>query len=172
MINGGVDAVVVVASADAPGIREALTLEVPEIPTDVVVNTQWKTGQLSSLIAGIDAAGSADAILVCPVDMPLFTATTVSHLIETFRATGAPVVRPAAGGRHGHPVLFSRALFDELRHADPALGARPVVRAHAHEAVDVLVDDPGAFVDIDTPDDYARWVTNAARAPESDDGSR
>ena len=28
--------------------------------------------------------------------------------------------------------------------------------AHASEAGDVFVDDPGAFVDIDTPEDYAR----------------
>jgi molybdenum cofactor cytidylyltransferase len=90
--------------------------------------------------------------------MPLFTPATVARVLAAFRATGAPVVRPASGGRHGHPVLFARAIFDELRRADLSAGARIVVRAHAREIVDVAVDDRGAFVDIDTPDDYRQWI--------------
>jgi CTP:molybdopterin cytidylyltransferase MocA len=43
-----------------------------------------------------------------------------------------------------------------LRHADPAHGAKPVVRGHASTTGDVAVDDPGAFIDIDTPEDYER----------------
>ena len=65
--------------------------------------------------------------------------------------------RPGRGaGRHGHPVIFDRTLFAELRCADPAAGAKPVVRAHEAQAADVIVDDPGAFTDVDTPEDYLR----------------
>ena len=53
-------------------------------------------------------------------------------------------------------MIFDRALFDELRRADPALGAKAIVRAHADAIVNVPVDDDGAFHDIDTPDDYGR----------------
>jgi molybdenum cofactor cytidylyltransferase len=67
-------------------------------------------------------------------------------------------VRPARGNEHGHPVIFDRSLFDELRSADPALGAKSVVRAHAAEILNLRIDDPGAFLDIDTPEVYARVV--------------
>jgi molybdenum cofactor cytidylyltransferase len=174
MISGGVDTVIVVASVAADRIRAALATELPGHPIAVVENPNWTSGQLSSLIVGLDvvAAGLAAGALVCPVDMPLFSAGTVARVIEAFRTTGALVVRPASGGRHGHPVLFSRALFDELRGADPETGARPVVRAHVAQTVDVEVDDPGAFIDIDTPEDYARWIARESGPPGTDDDRR
>jgi CTP:molybdopterin cytidylyltransferase MocA len=52
--------------------------------------------------------------------------------------------------------LFDRSLFNELRRADLEQGAKPVVRAHAAEGLEVDIDDEGAFVDVDTPEDYAR----------------
>jgi len=36
------------------------------------------------------------------------------------------------------------------------VGIKPIVRAFASPAGDVLVHDEGAFVDIDTPDEYER----------------
>jgi CTP:molybdopterin cytidylyltransferase MocA len=53
-------------------------------------------------------------------------------------------------------VLFARRVFDDLRRADPAIGAKAVVRARAAEVCDVPVDDEGACRDIDTPEDFAR----------------
>jgi CTP:molybdopterin cytidylyltransferase MocA len=53
-------------------------------------------------------------------------------------------------------VLLDRELFDELRRADPAAGARSVVRAHAARGVEVPTEDEGAFLDIDSPEDYQR----------------
>jgi CTP:molybdopterin cytidylyltransferase MocA len=47
-------------------------------------------------------------------------------------------------------------VFGALRAADPAQGAKPVIRAHARTLIDVPVDDEGAFLDLDTPEDYAR----------------
>jgi len=55
-------------------------------------------------------------------------------------------------------VIFNRSIFGELRRADPLKGAKPVVHAHAAEEVNVDVDDPGAFADIDTPEDYDRII--------------
>jgi CTP:molybdopterin cytidylyltransferase MocA len=62
------------------------------------------------------------------------------------------------GDDHGHPVLIDRSLFPILRAADPSLGIKPIVRAHVSSAGDVVVDDTGAFLDIDTPDAYQRTI--------------
>jgi molybdenum cofactor cytidylyltransferase len=77
-------------------------------------------------------------------------------VVAHYYATRAPIVRPVNGALHGHPVLVDRSLFALMRAADPATGAKPIVRAHATAAGDVTVDDEGAFLDIDTPDEYAR----------------
>jgi molybdenum cofactor cytidylyltransferase len=115
-------------------------------------------GQLSSLIVGlnvVDHPGIRAAVVV-PVDIPLVSAATVATVLDTFRRTGAPIVRATHRGRHGHPVLFSRAMFPELRRANPALGAKAVLRAHEAAIVNVEVDDPAVLWDVDTPEDYER----------------
>ena len=111
-------------------------------------------------VAGLDAVDrpGVDAVLVTLVDVPLVRPATVRRLLAEYEARRAPIVRPARGDEHGHPVIFRRELFEEFRRADPAVGAKAVVRAHAASIVDLAVDDAGAFADIDTPDDYARLV--------------
>ena len=158
--GGGVGDVVVVVGADGPigSIRQALAALAPE--PRLVVNPDPSRGQLSSVLAGlqaIDRPGVA-AMLMTLVDVPLVSAGTVRALLKAYARTRAPVVRPArpSGGQHGHPVVFDRSLFRELRRADPGSGAKPIVRAHQADGVDVPVDDEGAFLDIDTPEDYRR----------------
>jgi molybdenum cofactor cytidylyltransferase len=113
---------------------------------------------LSSLLAGMDAVVSAgtDALMMTLVDVPLVRVSTVIAVIDAWRRSRAPIVRPAIGDRHGHPVLFDRAVFDELRRAPLEAGAKVVVRAHESEIVNVPVDDEGCVRDVDTPSDYER----------------
>jgi molybdenum cofactor cytidylyltransferase len=53
-------------------------------------------------------------------------------------------------------VGFSAALRDELLALDGDTGARAILERHAGLIVQVRSDDPGIFVDIDTPQDLAR----------------
>jgi molybdenum cofactor cytidylyltransferase len=151
--HGGIATPLVVGRAD----DEQLRREVEQHAAEFVVNPHADAGgQLSSLLAGLAAADRAHVrgLLVAPVDVPLFTASTVETLLAVFDATLAPVVRPCHAGRHGHPVIFSRAVFGELRRADPAVGAKAVLRAHEPAIVNVAVDDPGVLGDVDTPESY------------------
>ena len=77
-------------------------------------------------------------------------------VIEAWRRTRAPIVRPVTGERHGHPVIFDRLIFEDLRKADPAIGAKAVFSAYKDRIVNVEVQDPGAFEDIDTPEEYKK----------------
>src|SRR5207249_5110926 len=98
-----------------------------------VVNPDFEQGQLTSILAGlrvVDRPGVV-ATLMTLVDVPLVSAATIRAVVDRYRRTRASIVRPASGGRHGHPVLIDRAVFDDLRAADPARGAKPVLRAHS-----------------------------------------
>lgn len=125
-------------------------------PVRFVRNDRWQAGQLASIQAGLGErpGEQLEALLVALVDIPLFSVATVRQVLAAWRATGAPIVRPARGEEHGHPVLFDRALFDALWSADPSVGAKAVVRAHAPHIVNVEVDDEGAFTDVDTVEEY------------------
>jgi molybdenum cofactor cytidylyltransferase len=91
----------------------------------------------------------------------------VRAVIAAWQQSRAPIVRPAIGERHGHPVLFDRAVVDELRRAPLDVGAKAVVRAHAHEIVNVEVSDEGCVVDIDTPLDYERYLKRYLSPPQN-----
>ena len=158
--EAGVDRIVVVLGHDAAPLIERLRSA--GLSAEVVVNTGYDAGQLSSLLVGLDAiearadAALVEGVLLMLVDEPLVAKDTVRAVIERYRATRAPIVRPVRGDQHGHPVVIDRSLFPLLREADPARGAKPVVRAHVSAEGDVPVDDAGAFLDIDTPGEYQR----------------
>jgi molybdenum cofactor cytidylyltransferase len=156
--SAGCTDVVVVTGRHHDAIAAALDLQ--DQPTAVVRNPDPSQGQLSSLWIGMDAVvtSTTDALLVTLVDVPMIAVATVTVVIDAWRRTRAPIVRPAIGERHGHPVIFDRALFQELRAAPLNAGAKSVVRAHEHEIVNVTVDDEGCLTDVDTPDDYRRLL--------------
>lgn len=155
--GGGAGDIVVVVGHDSGAI--AASVDEQALAARVVINHHYDRGQLSSLVTGLDAIGDASAVLVTLVDVPLVAPETVRAVIECYRDTGAPVVRPTRGNAHGHPLLIDRTLFEEIRAADPDRGAKPVVRAHASPAGDLPVEDDGAFTDIDTAEDYERWIS-------------
>jgi molybdenum cofactor cytidylyltransferase len=136
----------------------ALRSVVDEAGASFVANADADQGQLSSLLAGLAAADGlpVSAVVVLPVDVPLVSTSVISALLTAALSPDVQIVRAAHGGTHGHPVLFKRSVFDELRSADPAVGARAVVRADPSRVRDVEVGDAGVTLDIDTPDDYLR----------------
>ena len=171
VLEGGVADALVVGRPDDQALRHEVEralgttqamgpvrLQPPAPRVRFIENHRADTGQLSSLIAGLNAADrpGVRAILVTPVDLPLFRAGTVATLLAAVSSTSFPIARATHNGRHGHPVIFGRAVFDALRRADPDIGAKAVLRSHA--VLDVEVDDPGVLQDIDTPADYARLL--------------
>jgi molybdenum cofactor cytidylyltransferase len=147
--------VAVVLGHDAKSIESSVT----RTGVRWVVNERYREGMLSSLRAGLDAvdAPGVEGVLVHPVDHPGVSSELVDELIASFEATGAPIVLPTHRGRRGHPVLFSRAVFGELRRAPEAVGARQVVWDHQNDLLEVEVPENGIAADVDTPGDYRSW---------------
>jgi molybdenum cofactor cytidylyltransferase len=171
-LEASVDDVVIVVGHEGESIVAAFAAS--SLPARFVHNPDYDRGQLSSLVAGlsvVDRPGVA-AALVTLVDVPLVSADTVRTVVSCYRRTHAPIVRPTAGSRHGHPLLIDRSLFDLLRAADPSLGAKPIVRAHASPNGDVVVEDEGAFTDIDTEEDYRRVLSGRSNGAGVDRARR
>ncbi len=164
LLRGGVPDVIVVAGAHIDAVRIAMPSHEPR--ARVIEHVGWQQGQLSSLLKGLDAIDDPqlEAAVVTLVDVPLVLPSTVAAVITAWRRTHAPIVRPAESAqgaqsahgavRHGHPVVFDRSVFADLRAADLSAGAKAVFAKHHNRVVNVDVQDPGAFEDIDTPEDY------------------
>jgi molybdenum cofactor cytidylyltransferase len=154
--RGGAAGAFVVGRAGDEALRDEVERFAPF--ATFIVNPAPDRGQLSSLVAGLDAADrpGVRGVMVTPVDVPLVDPGTIAALLDSFRAAGGPIVRAVHGGSHGHPVIFARGLFDELRRADPSRGAKTVLRAHEARIVNVEVRDPAVLTDVDAPEDYER----------------
>jgi molybdenum cofactor cytidylyltransferase len=155
LLTAGLTDVLVVTGSHHGSIESALVADGLGGRVRLVRNTDPSRGQLSSIWTGLDArAADAEGLLMTLVDVPMLAASTVSAVVEAWRHTRAPIVRPIVDGRRGHPVIFDCQVFDELRNAPLDAGARTVVRAHWPDSLDVPVNDRGCLIDVDTPSDY------------------
>jgi len=144
----------VVLGAHVQEITSQLALD----PANVVVNPDWKQGQLSSIQAAVRSLpeGQTDGMLLFLVDHPLVSAVVVGEIIAQFYATGRPIVLPKFRGKRGHPVIFGRRLYDELLNAPVDQGARAVVWAHAAEVLEVPTEDEGVALNLNDPESLRR----------------
>ena len=126
-----------------------------------IANPAYAEGQSTSLRAGIAALGpKVDAAMVLLGDQPFVTPALIDQIVALWRTTGAAIVAPRYRGQRGNPVLFARAVFPELLAISGDQGARGVLAADPTRIHYVPIDDPRPFVDIDTPDDYMRLLTD------------
>jgi molybdenum cofactor cytidylyltransferase len=149
-----VDTVSVVLGADAENIKKTVDLS----GTEVVINKDYRKGQLSSLIAALESIPPAtEAILVCLVDHPFINRVVINRIISKFRETGSPIIIPIFEKKRGHPTLFAASLFKELVNAPLDEGARYVVKRNAEKVKEVEVDDGKVLAGINTPEDYRAY---------------
>jgi CTP:molybdopterin cytidylyltransferase MocA len=138
----------VVLGAGAGGIVESIPLR----PEEVIVNSNWEKGQLSSLHAALRSLpAGTDGMLVCLIDHPLISRGLVHDLIERFYSSRQAIVLPVYKSRRGHPVIFSSALYEELLAAPLETGARAVVWAHRAEVSEMHTTEEGCVLNLNDP---------------------
>jgi molybdenum cofactor cytidylyltransferase len=151
-LEAGLDPLVAVLGHEAELVREALV----GLPVELAWNRRHALGQSSSLDAGVAALPpGAEAAVVLLGDMPLVEPAMIRALVARFREGPAPLVASRYGEVRAPPVLYARALFDELRGGEGEGRGREVVRRH--EARAAFVDWPAAaLADVDLPADLER----------------
>ncbi len=151
---------VVVAPGRADAARQAGAVP----PAQVLENPDPSRGMLSSVAAGIEAAGEGWA-LVLPVDCPLVAPETTALLVAASRATPRTVaVVPEHAGRRGHPVLLGPDVGRAVRDAMTAgvdTHLEALLDRFSDRVVALPVDDPAVLDNVNTPGDVAvlraRW---------------
>lgn len=146
-----VDRITVVLGADAEIVEKSANLS----GTRLLLNKDYKKGQLSSMITGIkNLPEETEAVLVCLVDHPLITEELVNQIVKTFKERKSPIIVPVYQGKRGHPVLFSKSLFKELLEAPEDKGARYVLYSNEEKVFELETSEKGILIGINTPEDY------------------
>ncbi|HEY6442196.1 MAG TPA: nucleotidyltransferase family protein [Candidatus Acidoferrales bacterium] len=141
---------------------DQIRAKLPNEAASIVVNPDWRQGQLSSIQEAVRAIPSDETagLILCPVDHPLFSPKLIAQLIDAFDSTGQLIVLPVYHGRRGHPVIFAASLYPELLAASPAIGAREVVWAHAAELHELPTEEEGVVLNINDPETLRRALEN------------
>lgn len=133
---------------------------IADLPVNVLINREWESGQLSSLITGLHAIDDdrTDGVLVWPVDHPLVSGVLIDELLNAFDNDHGKIIIPKHNGRRGHPVIFPQKTFRELRSAPPDEGARSVVHRNESIVYEVETSEEAILINIDTPEDYINYI--------------
>lgn len=147
------------ARADFPERWTAIA----EAPVAAVEVAEAARGMAHSLAAGIAALPEgAVGAMVLLADMPDITTQDMRRMLEAF--DGETILRGAtADGLAGHPVVFPARDFAALRSLEGDQGAKTLLHDNADRQRPVVLPGAHARVDLDTPEDWARW--RAGRAP-------
>jgi molybdenum cofactor cytidylyltransferase len=130
----------------------------------LVVNPSPELGQFSSLRLGMREIlnHGRDAAFLALTDRPPVLPITLQKLHDAF-LNAAPdiwaVIPEVQRGKelvHGHPILVGREMIEAFLRAPLDATARDLEHRHQQHILYLLVDDPRAIANIDTPEDYER----------------
>ncbi len=80
-----------------------------------------------------------DNVLICPTDVPMFSAATLEALLEQ----PGDICVPTWSGRNGHPVLLRKPCFESILEYQGEFGLRGAMAASGFTRQLVAVDDAG-----------------------------
>jgi len=131
----------------------------------VVENTAYGTGCASSLLAGMDAAGEdCEALVLLLGDQPGVRTEFIDYVLSEWRSSRSWASVTSYGGELGHPFVFARGAFEDLRglHGDKAVWK--LIEAYPERVRRMEIEAP-LPPDVDTPKDYelalAHWRSGA-----------
>jgi len=175
ILKSPIDRTVVVLGAYEDRLRPILAA----YPVEIVVNPEYPSGMLSSVIRGLRSLpAEAEAALIFPGDQPGVSTETIGRTLAAYRRTGKGLVLPVRAGRGGlcgppslgrggpgrppslgqggHPLLLDMKYRDAVEGLDPGLGLRSILSLHAGDVERVEAAEDSGWLDIDTPGDYRR----------------
>lgn len=121
----------------------------------IVTNEEWKSGQASSLIKGINIlTEDIDGALILLVDQPQVSQSHLENLLETFYICKKPIIITKEGDKLSPPTLIGKKLFSRVAMLRGDEGAKKLLKEFDYE---IVVTDIDLF-DIDTKDDYNKLI--------------
>lgn len=131
-----------------------------EVLPDVLFcnNPNWTTGMGSSIACGIrhllEIMPDTPGALVFLADQPLIRTEQLEEMRKQWEATTPPYVAAFYRDKPGAPALFSHSLFAELMQLHGEAGAKSLFFSYPGEQFLL----PEAAFDMDTPEDWARFI--------------
>ena len=101
------------------------------------------------------------SLAICPADLPNLSEKSLKKLTNYFFKSPELICRPTQfrNLKFGHPVIFPKKYFEELKLIKGDIGARKIVNKNGQVINSYETDDDSYFLDLDTPEDFSNWVS-------------
>ncbi|HEX6035972.1 MAG TPA: selenium cofactor biosynthesis protein YqeC [Anaerolineales bacterium] len=180
-LQAGLSPVVVITGANAEKVESALR----DVNVIVIKNEDWKSGQASSIKAGIKGLSSASTMpgldrngtlartrttqraprsatvggtIFLLADQPQLTSSVIRALVEKHAQGLYPIVAPMVLDQRANPVLFDRVTFRDLLTLEGDIGGRGIF--HKYRVEYLPWHDDRLLLDVDTPEMYQRLLSD------------
>ena len=147
---------VVVLGHEAERVAAALD----GIALTMITNAHYQSGQMSSVTAGLIAAGQAANYMICLADLPLLTTADCAALCVAHKKAGVgqitvPVQREdGIFVRRGNPIIMPASARHKIIKEKTNLGCRGLLNNHPDLIYPFDSCANGFYVDIDTQDAF------------------
>ena len=108
------------------------------------------------------------SIAICPADLPNLNEDSLKKLINYFFKSPEMICRPTNLGKSkiGHPVIFPKKYFEELKSIKGDMGARDILHKNGKGFNRFETDEESYFIDLDTPEDFNNWKNRLVNKQE------
>jgi molybdenum cofactor cytidylyltransferase len=161
LVDGGVARVIVVAPPRFEPGADTLIEAAEAEGAEVVVPDRPTADMRASIELGLYRLSDGPrpvALLMTPGDIPGLSGVAVARVIEAWSGSPGRIIVPRHSGRRGHPLLLPWSLAEEIPSLPPGVGVNALLAEHGEVIRYLAIDDPDLYDDLDTPEDYGRWM--------------
>jgi molybdenum cofactor cytidylyltransferase len=159
--RGGADTVLVVAPAPEIEGSAEVAAEARGQGAHVLIPPKPTADMRASIERGLDWLESRpphEAIVLTPADTPGLRGEVVARLIAAASANPTAIIVPVFRGRRGHPIVLPWAKAAEIRHLPLGSGLNALLALNRDDNVEIELAESGVVEDLDTPQDYRRYL--------------
>ena len=136
---------------------------IKDLDIKLILNPRWEKGQSSSLMAAINNLDATYTdILIMLGDLPAVKSSHINRIIEEHLLTDnrkSRITIPSFKGQKGNPIIWGRSFFNDLSNLEGDVGGRALFSEHPAAINLIEMDDPCVLTDLDTPKDFADFLT-------------
>jgi molybdenum cofactor cytidylyltransferase len=119
-------------------------------------NPNAATGNMSSLLVGLDQVGDAGGVVVLLADMPEVDTEVVVRLADGMSGSSDLAGWVEYSNGRGHPIALARSVFNDVRTLSGPKAIWPFLSSIPEEDAFVVRVDAPRPTDVNTPAEYER----------------
>ncbi len=152
LLKSDLDEIIIVTGFQREQLEQLIQLNHKDY-IKIVYNENFRLGRAESIKCAVRNVGDrADAILFMVGDKPTVGAELISRAIAEFKRKSPDILYVKTPAGRGHPIIFSKRLFDELLMLDGDMVGDKIITNHMNNVVEL--EDSEVQADIDTIEDY------------------